>query len=273
MARTKKANVDVNADIVADVVIIGGGLLGGLMAWDLQRRGINVAIIDSGPPVDRVEAVQRFKDDPNKNGNSAYEKKDYAPVPDAEKPGSYYVQDLSQAGDPFKQVKFGGLYLRQIGGTSWHYTGHMERMYPNDFRMKSAYGHGKNWPISYETLEPFYAEVERQWGVAGNDTCVAPTPHPYPLPYVPNSYLDEQVNKAAEQLGQSIGPLPHCRASVPYPFQGRPQCCGNSSCNLICPTGAKYDGSVHVSMALKEGALLYPNSVVYKMDVDRKSVV
>jgi len=264
---------DVNADIVADVVIIGAGLLGGLMAWDLSRRGINVAMIDSGTPVDRIEAVKRFKASPIKNGNSAYEVQPFAPIPDEENPFNYYVQDNHDSKNPFEQVAFHGLYLRQPGGTSWHFTGHAERMYPNDFRMKSAYGKGLNWPISYDDLIPYYNMVEQQWGVAGNETCVAPTKHAYPLPYVPLSYLDQQVDVAAQEMGDGIGPLPSCRASVPFPFQGRAQCCGNASCRFICPTGAKYDGGVHVQMAQQEGAILYSNHVVDRIEVNKDKKV
>jgi len=139
-------------------------------------------------------------------------------------------------------------------------------MYPNDFRMKTVYGHGHDWPISYEDLVPYYERVERAWGVAGNETCVAPEQHAYPLPVIPLTYLDEQVNKAAVALGDAVGPLPQCRNSVPYDF--RPQCCGNASCVFICPIGAKYDGSVHVMKAETAGARLHHSHVVYKIEVD-----
>jgi len=254
-----------SADIDADIVIVGAGLFGGLMAWSLQKHGFQVAMIDSGPVVDRVEAVQRFKASVVKDGNSAYKSKPYAPIPPEKKPWEYYDQKNHDSKKPLDQIGFGALYLRTVGGTSWHFTGHAERMYPNDFRMQSAYGRGIDWPISYKTLEPYYQQVEEAWGVAGNDTCVAPTPHPYPLPYVPLTYLDQQVNKAAEQLDDAIGPLPHCRTSVPY--DGRPQCCGNASCRFICPVGAKYDGSVHVEKAQSLGAHLYANHVVYHVEV------
>ena len=253
------------ADIEADIIIVGAGLFGGLMAWYLQGQGYQVAMIDSGSVVDRVEAVKTFKASPVKNGNSAYPPQPYAPIPDEEDTTNYYVQKNYDSKKPKEQIGFGALYLRTVGGTSWHFTGHAERMYPNDFKMKSTYGRGLDWPISYETLEPYYQQVEEAWGVAGNDTCVAPTPHPYPLPYVPLTYLDQQVNKAAEKLGDSIGPLPHCRTSVPY--DGRPQCCGNASCRFICPVGAKYDGSVHVEKAQDRGATLYANHVVSKIEV------
>lgn len=254
-----------NADIQADVVIIGAGLFGGLMATELTKNGLSVAMIDSGPVVDRVDSVIRFKDSPTKNGNSPYKKEPYAPIPEEGDPTDYYVQEGKGITDPTKRVAFGALYLRNVGGTSWHFTGHAERMYPEDFKLKTAYGRGEDWPIDYDTIAPYYAKVEQAWGVSGNDTCVAPNPHPYPLPYTPLTYLDQQVDQAAQKMNDSIGPMPHCRNSVPY--DGRPQCCGNASCRFICPVGAKYDGSVHVFKAVDLGAKLYSSHVVHHIEV------
>ncbi|NVK17539.1 MAG: GMC family oxidoreductase [Methylocystaceae bacterium] len=260
--------------IEADVIIIGAGLFGGLMAYELSVQGFKVAMLDSGSVVDRVDAIDRFKKSPLKNGNSAYKKEWYAPIPPETDPMSYYVQDGEGITDPLKRVEFGALYLRNVGGTSWHFTGHAERMYPQDFELKTAYGRGEDWPISYSLLDPYYAKVEQAWGVSGNDTVVAPTKHPYPLPYTPLTYLDQQVNVAATKVmdpasphKDAIGPMPHCRNAVPY--DGRPQCCGNASCRFICPVGAKYDGSVHVFKAVDEGADLYSNHVVHHIEVNK----
>lgn len=253
-------------EIEADVVIIGAGLFGGLMGYELAKAGFSVAMLDSGSVVDRAEAIRRFKASPLKDGNSAYKHEPYAPIPPETDPFEYYIQDGKGITDPLKRVEFGALYLRNVGGTSWHFTGHAERMYPEDFRLKTAYGRGEDWPISYSMLEPYYAKVEQEWGVSGNDTVVAPTKHPYPLPYTPLTYLDQQVNVAAQKLGDSIGPMPHCRNAVPY--DGRPQCCGNASCRFICPVGAKYDGSVHVFKAIDEGADLYSSHVVRHIEVN-----
>ncbi|WP_417821779.1 GMC oxidoreductase [Terasakiella sp.] len=261
----------IKADIEADIIIIGAGLFGGLMTYELAKKAdihnkdLKIAMIDSGPVVDRVEAVQRFKKSPIKSGNSPYPKEPWAPIPSEEDPTDYYVQDGKGETDPLKRVAFGALYLRNVGGTSWHFTGHAERMYPQDFKLKTAYGRGEDWPISYETLEPYYARVEQAWGVSGNNTVVAPNPHPYPLPYTPLTYLDQQVDVAAQKLGDSVGPMPHCRNAVPY--DGRPQCCGNASCRFVCPIGAKYDGSVHVEKAQNLGAKLYTNHVVRHIEV------
>ena len=35
----------------------------------------------------------------------------------------------------------------QVGGTSWHWAAHAWRNVPNDFRIKSLYGVGVDWPF------------------------------------------------------------------------------------------------------------------------------
>ena len=46
-----------------------------------------------------------------------------------------------------------------FGGSSNCWTGCTPRFLPNDFRMKSLYGVGQDWPVSYNELEPYYTQV------------------------------------------------------------------------------------------------------------------
>lgn len=253
----------------ADVAIVGAGIVGGLMAYRLASAGLKVIVLDSGPVIDRVDAVRRFHDIPWGSVNAAYKTEPYAPCPPDDNPSAFYGQTIPNGTPPTEQMAFGALYLRGVGGTSWHFTGHAERMQINDFRMASAYGRGVDWPISYAELEPFYEEVEREWGVAGaiGQTIAPPRSSGYPLPPVPISYMDRSVRSAAESLKWQVLGYPHARNSLPY--DGRPQCCGNSSCHFICPIGAKYDGSVHVEKARQAGAQVLASRVVF--DVVRKA--
>ena len=34
-------------------------------------------------------------------------------------------------------------------------------MLPNDFNLKTKYGHGVDWPIEYSDLKPYYERAER----------------------------------------------------------------------------------------------------------------
>lgn len=253
--------------IEADVIIIGAGVVGGLMGWSLSTKGFNVAIIEAGPPIDRVEGIERFKFSPTKTTNVAYEDVPYAPVPGDTDPLNYYVQPaLTSTSNPLQQMQYNGLYVRGVGGTSWHWTGHAERYGPSDFEMFDRYRRGVNWPIGYGELIPYYEQVERQWGVAGGPECIQPPDTKgYPMPTVPPTWLDRVVAEAAGRRGIKVAPLPHARNSIPY--DGRPQCCGNATCRFICPIAAKYDGSVHVMKAQKAGARLYSKRVVNRITV------
>ena len=251
--------------LTAEVVIVGAGAVGGLMATRLAAAGMKVVVLDAGARVDRATAVQRFRDHPWGGTNSPYPDAAWAPVPDEDKAGVFYGQDIPAGTPPTEQLEFKGLYLRQVGGSSWHFTAHAERFYPADFEMKTRYGRGVDWPIGYKALEPWYAEAEKEWGVAGNAHCLGPERTTgFPMPAVPMSYLDLTVAKAVHALGKDkewpVGPYPHARNSVPG-YDGRPQCCGNSSCRYICPINAKYDGSVHVAKAEKLGAWVMPERV------------
>ena len=64
--------------------------------------------------------------------------------------------------------KFASTYIKVVGGTTWHWLGTCLRFVPNDFRLKTLYGQGVDWPISYDELEPFYGEAEHEIGVSGD---------------------------------------------------------------------------------------------------------
>jgi len=44
-------------DVRADVIVVGAGIAGALAANGLARKGVDVAVLEAGPPVDRPDAV------------------------------------------------------------------------------------------------------------------------------------------------------------------------------------------------------------------------
>ncbi len=231
--------------LTADVVIVGSGVAGAMTGHALARAGVKVLILEAGPRVDRAKAVIRFRNSPTKGANSPYPADPKVPQPDLADIGAYYVQ----AGP----VTFNGLQARVVGGTTWHWGGLTLRYRPNDFRLKSKFGVGVDWPLSYDDLEPWYAEAERQIGVCGppDYDWGSPRSTPYPMPPIAPSYLDTVIGAACGKVGLTLGTFPHGRNSVG--FDDRPPCCGNASCVPICPIGAKYDGAVHVAKAESRG--------------------
>jgi len=252
--------------ITTEVVVVGSGIAGALVATGLARRGVKVVMIEAGPRVDRAAAVLRDQAAGAARGTpeSAYPTVPYAPHPSTLDPKFYLVQKGPE--------DFGSIYERLVGGTTWHWLGTSLRLVPNDFRMKSRYGIGVDWPISYDDVEPWYGRAEKEIGVAGVDShdLGAPRSTPYPMPPIPQSYLDKQWIKAATKVGLRVVSTPQARNSVPR--AGRPPCCGNNNCIPICPIGAKYDGSVHVAEAEKLGVRVLASSVVHHVSVDPHSV-
>ncbi len=45
------------------------------------------------------------------------------------------------------------------GGAMLHFFANFPRLHPDDFRVKSKYGKGLDWPISYDDLSPYYDRI------------------------------------------------------------------------------------------------------------------
>jgi choline dehydrogenase-like flavoprotein len=243
----------------ADVVVVGSGVAGSLVAARLAGAGLKVLILEAGPRVDRAAALEQYRGALIKIPESPYPDKPFAPRPKSDDPDHYYVQDGS--------FKFGSTYLRQVGGTTWHWLGTTLRFVPDDFRLHSRFGVGVDWPLSYDDLEPWYCEAESELGVAGDPKAAldARRGRPYPLPQIPLSYADQRVAAALKGTPHKVEATPQARNSRPY--DNRPTCCGSGSCIPICPIQAKYDATSHVAKAERAGATLVAEAIVTRVEV------
>ena len=250
--------------ITADVVIVGSGVAGALVAAKLAEAGLRVAILEAGKAVDRMDAVETY-------WNAAIKVPEcpYPPVPEAMHPIS---NDLDYWYRQTGPDKFASTYIKVVGGTTWHWLGTCLRLVPNDFRLRTLYGQGVDWPISYDDLEPFYGEAEDEIGVSGDgaEDLGSPRTTPFPMAEIPQTYLDKGFAKALDGTVYQVRSTPQGRNSDTR--DDRPPCCGNSSCIPICPVQAKYDATVHVDRAVNAGAVLHQESTAVFVEVgaDRK---
>jgi choline dehydrogenase-like flavoprotein len=250
----------------ADIVIVGAGIAGALVAWRLARAGLRVLVLEAGSWVDRAEAVRHYHESPLKTPDAPYPPLAWAPRPTVlDLRNGHYVQD--------GPATFGSTYERRVGGSTWHWLGAVLRFLPDDFRLHSRHGRGLDWPLDYATLEPWYQQAEEELGVAGDpdDDLDSPRSGPYPLPPIPPSVLDQRIAAAVAPLGLRVRSTPQARNSVPH--GKRPACCGSSTCVPICPVGAKYDAAVHVRMAQQAGAEILTEAVAHRIDVDSAGLV
>lgn len=245
----------------ADFIVVGSGIIGSLVARKLALAGASVIILEAGPRVTRAELVARFRNSPRRSDwMSPYPSVEWAPHPIYQpEPNNY----LMQAG-PYP---YAAEYIRQVGGTTWHWAAHAWRNVPNDFKIKSLYDVGVDWPFGYEDLEPFYQEAEEIMGVSGADNTGSPRLQPFPMEPVAEPYA---MRRLRERLASDYPVVSNTTARNSRVYDGRPACCGNNSCQPICPIDAQYHGGLSADAAEAAGAKLVANANVYKLEHDEK---
>ena len=135
-----------------------------------------------------------------------------------------------------------------------HWGGATPRFSPEDFRVKSLYGVGNDWPLTYDELDPFYQEAEERIGVSGEQ---GPPEFDrrlgnYPLPPFPHSYNINRLKEWGEKSGIPFWRTPVARLSEPH--RGRNVCQRCDTCN-ICPTGARYSPDFTFIKLLEAGRI------------------
>ncbi|MDQ6627541.1 MAG: GMC family oxidoreductase [Pseudomonadota bacterium] len=256
------------ADHDADVIVVGSGSLGSLAALQLAKAGKSVIILEAGPVVPDWKITENFRVSPRKGNLNA----PFGDIPYA--PNSYTPGYLDFDAD----VGWVPGTLRVAGGTSRHWTGVAWRFLPEEMKMKTLFGIGRDWPLSYADLEPFYTAAEYQVGVNGADETdysglnrgspYPPRSKPYPVPPEAKPYALQRFQMRAAQRGYRVDHAPNVRLSRPY--AGRPACIGNNICNPNCPIGAKHSGLHDLEAAQMAGAKLRTGAVVDKLETDSR---
>jgi choline dehydrogenase-like flavoprotein len=122
-----------------------------------------------------------------------------------------------------------------FGGGSNCWFGCTPRFMPNDFRLKTTYGVGRDWPLDYADLEPHYERAEHVMAIAGSPDR-SPYPRRGPHPQPPHRLSDPDRLLAGAYPDQYF-PQPTARARVATGRRGA--CCANGVCGL-CPVDAKF---------------------------------
>jgi len=236
----------------ADVCVVGAGPAGALVAARLAAD-YEVVVLEAGPrfdPADRLErqerAIRPFYDRPDVW--------DGDPERDAHAASGEWFYPLNHA------------RVKGVGGTTLHWQGMVMRLHEDDFNTASERGVGVDWPIDYADLRPFYAAAERELGVAGasDNPYAPPREEPFPMPAFEPSYSDSLFAQACERLGIDMHSVPNARNSQAY--DGRSECVGYGTCQPVCPSGAKYDATVHVERAESRGATVIDRAPVQRLE-------
>jgi choline dehydrogenase-like flavoprotein len=166
-----------------------------------------------------------------------------------------------------------------VGGSTLHYTAYTPRPLPDDLTLKTDFGVGEDWPLTYDDLAPYFEEVEQFIGVSG------PTPYPwgpsrpkgYPMAPLPLNSAAQLMVRGAEKLGIRTSPAANAALSAPYFQEGvgwRQACTNRGFCQAGCSNGAKSSMDVtYIPLAVKYGADIRPNSYVTEIERNAQGLV
>lgn len=217
-----------------DVVIVGSGWTGGIVAKELAPTGLKVVMFERGRPQDTT---------PDFSGPQAHDSLKYSRR-------LHMVQDLSQETITFRNsmdqvalpIRQHGFYWpgTNVGGSGAHWSGLTWRWLEWEHKMLSGtvakYDKGiipedmnlQDWPLSYAELEPYYDKFEKVCGISGKAGNIkgknvpggnpfeAPRQNEYPTPPMTASHTMMLFEKATQNLGYHPFPVPTANCSEDY---------------------------------------------------------
>jgi choline dehydrogenase-like flavoprotein len=227
-----------------DLVIVGAGAGGSVLAQRLARAGWTIVIIEAGP--------------------FWHPDEDWV----SDEAGSHHLywtqKRIIGGADPVELGKNNS--GRGVGGSMVHYAGYCPRFHPSDFSTQTLDGVGADWPVSYEDLRPHYERVERELPVAGQDWPWG-YPHRYPFSPHPVSGAAAKLWAGAIELGIEMraGPV----GIVNGTFGNRPHCIYRGYCLQGCKVNAKASPFVtHLPDALARGVEVRANCMASRIPLD-----
>jgi choline dehydrogenase-like flavoprotein len=239
-----------------DVCIIGSGAAGGTAAKVLTEGGLNVVMLEAGPPIhpetDFKEHVWPYELDHRGAGvgarlRGALNNEFMAPN------GAWTIE-----GEPYTSApgsNFQWFRSRVVGGRTNHWGRIALRFAPVDFRARSNDGMGDDWPITYEEIAPYYDKVESYIGVFGTKENIPSAPDGIFLPPPKPRCTEVFVKKACDKL--NILCVPSRLAIITKAHNGRPACHYCAQCGRGCVSASNFSSSqVMIPPALDTGRLI-----------------
>jgi choline dehydrogenase-like flavoprotein len=230
-----------------DVVIMGSGATGSLLAARAAESGRSVVILESGPARKLSDLIS----------------------------SQIWARRLKWHGAPIEQggpdrvgLAFG--MGAGTGGSALHHYGFWPRLLPADFHMQSDTGRGRDWPIAYDVLRPWYDRVQAEVGIAGDAEAEIwrPAGAPYPMPAHPWFAQQRLIARGFAALGMHVAPAPLAIASVP--FGDRAACLHDGWCDAGCPIRALANPLVaYIPRAIAAGAVLKTGCQVVRVETMR----
>jgi choline dehydrogenase-like flavoprotein len=262
---------------IYDAIIVGSGASGGWVAKELAESGVEVLMLEAGPPRvptrDFTEHVWPYQVKYRGFGNlralletQPVQRLCYACD---EYSHQFFVNDhehpyTTPPGKPFMWIRG-----RQVGGKTFCWARESYRYSDYEFKAASRDGYGEDWPFSYKDLEPYYDKVEDYIGVSGSKEGLDQMPDGKFLPPMNLSCGSRHAKKIIEaKFGWRV--MPDRVANLTVPHRGRPACHYCDQCQRGCFTASYFNSpSVTLPAAARTGRFtLVSDAVVSHVVMD-----
>lgn len=222
-----------------DVLVVGSGPTGALVAHRMAEQGLSVVVLEAG---------QRFgASNPLLNS-------------EANAGRIMWSEPRNHVGADFVVPKAG----MGVGGGTLPWLGVMPRFSRADFRTYTTESVGADWPISYDDLRPHYERVEREFGVAGECGPFAEEDYALPMPPHRMNWHAQVLARGARKLGAH--PFAPPIAINSQERDGRPACIYCGWCASGCPTEAKAtSANTYLAKAERLGARVISDAFVHRV--------
>ncbi|MGB7716004.1 MAG: GMC family oxidoreductase, partial [Pseudolabrys sp.] len=217
-----------------DVVIVGLGWTGGILAKELAEFGLKVVALERGAP----RTSENDYSLPNIRDELRYVVR-HDLMQNTARDTITVRNSPTQEALPMRRL---GSFLpgEVVGGSGVHWSGHTWRWTDMEFKVRSNYEvrYGKSfipedmtiqdWGITYAELEPYYDKFEYTAAVSGKAGNIngqiqaggypfeAPRAREYPLPPLTPILASEMFSDAARNAGYHPFPRPAANASQAY---------------------------------------------------------
>ncbi|MBV9301839.1 MAG: GMC family oxidoreductase [Acidobacteriaceae bacterium] len=264
---------------IYDALIVGSGASGGWVAKELTERGMEVLMLEAGPPRfpgrDFTEHVwpyqlkfRGFGDRKRALTDQPVQSLCYACD---EYSHQFFINDSEHPYTFPPEKPFMWIRGRQVGGKTFCWARESYRYSDFEFKAASRDGYEQDWPFSYADLEPYYDKVESFIGVSASYEGLPQMPDGKFLPPMNLSCGAVHAKQVIEKRFR-WRVMPDRVANLTLPHNGRPACHYCDQCQRGCYTASYFNSpSVTLPAAARTGRFtLVPDAVVSHVLMNRE---
>lgn len=272
MQRRRSSRSNVRSSVY-DVVVVGSGAAGGITAKVLVEKGLRVAMLEAGPLRDQWNDFVYHEPFPYEDPYRLFKQKE---SPQSEIKAKYsFVKNPDEPYSTPENLPYEWFRARNVGGRTNFWGRFINRFNEIDLKGRSHDGQGKDWPITYADVAPYYDKLETFMGVCGTKENHPDLPDSDTLlPPVALKCADYVLKRASAKVG--IRAIPARRAMLTKAHGGFKECHYCAGCDNGCETNSFFNSTYRIIVPLTQKYprtfTLITNAMARSIDLNAKGL-